>query len=193
MKPVLFLDVMSTLVYDPFHVEMPQFFGMSLEELMREKHPTAWIEFECGKLSEQEFLDNFFADRRSYDQQAFLTTVQKAYRFLPGIEEILTDLAQQGAIMHTMSNYPQWYHHIEERLFLSRWMPWTFVSCDWGLRKPDPRSYTGLLTHLALKPAQVLFVDDNGSNCAAAAELGMQAIVFRDATQLRQELRDFGF
>ena len=40
---ILLLDVMGTLVYEPFHTELPAFFGMTLEELYAAKHPTAWI------------------------------------------------------------------------------------------------------------------------------------------------------
>ena len=45
-RPVLLFDVMDTLVYEPFHHEMPAFFGLSFDELMAAKHPTAWVEFE---------------------------------------------------------------------------------------------------------------------------------------------------
>lgn len=52
------------------------------------------------------------------------------YRFLDGIEELLSDLNQAGVEMHIMSNYPVWYKRIEAKLVLSRFMPWTFVSCE---------------------------------------------------------------
>ena len=38
---VLLLDVMGTLVYDPFRVEMPAFLGLSFEQLRAQKHPHA--------------------------------------------------------------------------------------------------------------------------------------------------------
>lgn len=70
MSEVLLLDVMDTLVYDPFHEEIPGFFGMSLEELFGHKHPDAWIRFERGELDEGEFLASFFADGRAFDHAA---------------------------------------------------------------------------------------------------------------------------
>ena len=48
MKPILLLDVMSTLVTEPYEEEVPRFFGMTLEELWEVKDPSAWIEFEHG-------------------------------------------------------------------------------------------------------------------------------------------------
>ena len=46
---VLLLDVMSNLVIDPFYEIMPAFFGMTFDEMMAAKHPTAWVEFEHGR------------------------------------------------------------------------------------------------------------------------------------------------
>lgn len=39
-RPVLLLDVMDTLVTDPFFEHMPRFFNMSFKELLAAKHPT---------------------------------------------------------------------------------------------------------------------------------------------------------
>ena len=49
---VLLLDVMDTLVKDPFFEHMPRHFGMTFKELLAEKHPTAWLEFERGGAEE---------------------------------------------------------------------------------------------------------------------------------------------
>ena len=48
--PVILVDVMDTIVYDPFFTDMPRFFGMSFQQLMREKDPKAWVEFERGEI-----------------------------------------------------------------------------------------------------------------------------------------------
>ena len=42
--PVLLLDVMDTVVYDPFFQDMPRFFDMPFKELLASKHPTAWLQ-----------------------------------------------------------------------------------------------------------------------------------------------------
>lgn len=46
--PVLLLDVMDTIVYDPFYLDMPRFFGITFKELLAAKHPSAWIQVRCG-------------------------------------------------------------------------------------------------------------------------------------------------
>ena len=47
-EPVLLFDVMGTLVHDPFECEIPGFFDLTREELVRRQHPTNWIEFEVS-------------------------------------------------------------------------------------------------------------------------------------------------
>ncbi len=42
---------------------------MSLKELYSVKHPTAWLEFERGEISEDILVSNFFRDSRAFDSE----------------------------------------------------------------------------------------------------------------------------
>lgn len=192
MGSIVLWDVMGTLVHDPFFVEMPEFFGMSFDALLEAKHPSAWIDFELGKCSEEDFLKRFFDDGRDYDREGFIDMVRSSYRWLPGSEELLAELHGAGCAMHAFSNYPVWYRLIEERLGLSRFLNWTFVSCLTGLRKPDPAAYAHVLTELGVPGERCLFVDDRIHNCDAARDSGIPSIVFAGIEPLRVSLRDAG-
>ncbi|MFW2389027.1 MAG: HAD-IA family hydrolase [Polyangiales bacterium] len=192
MRPVLLWDVMGTLVHDPFFVEMPEFFGMSFDELLEAKHPSAWVDFELGQRGEREFLDQFFADGRAFDQKGFIDTVARSYRWLPGLEPLLAELRDAGIRMHTFSNYPIWYRLIEGRLRLSRYLDWTFVSCLTGTRKPAPIAYENVINELGLPAESCIFVDDRLSNCEAARAQGMRALRFEGVDPLRASLREHG-
>ncbi len=182
---------MDTLVRDPFRDVMPSFFGMTLTEMMRLKHPEAWGQFERGELSEPQFLSVFFADRRSFDHAGFCAAIQNAYVWLDGMQALLARLKQEGHAMHVLSNYPVWYRWIEERLELSRYVSWTFMSCRLGLRKPDPNIFLRVASELGVAPADCLFIDDRQKNCDAARAVGMQAVEFRgSAALLEQELAE---
>ncbi len=189
---VLLLDVMGTLVRDPFHEEIPAFFGMSLRELLEVKHPSAWVRFEHGELTEDELVASFFADGRAFDGRAFVDMLRDAYRWIEGIEPLLAELSSRRVPMHTLSNYPCWYRLIEERLGLSRYAAWSFVSCETGVRKPDPEAYLFASRALGVTPSRRLYVDDRAVNCDAARAVGMDAIVFTDARALRDALRERG-
>jgi len=53
---------------------------------------------------------------------------------------LLHELYAGGVPLHALSNYPRWYQLIEDRLELSRYLRWSFVSCLIGMRKPCSRS-----------------------------------------------------
>ena len=58
-----------------------------------------------------------------------------------------------------------------------------------GLRKPDPAIFRLVCDRLGVAPEGCLFIDDVDANCAAAAELGMAAVRFRDNAQAIAEIR----
>lgn len=183
---------MDTLVVDPFFQAMPEFFGLTLEQLLEQKHPDSWIEFEKGTLTEKQYLDSFFADARPVDAAAFRDMLYATYEWLPGMENLLARLAAAGFAIHTLSNYSIWYELIEQKLQLSRFLEWTFVSHRTGLRKPDGACYRHAWETLNVNAQQCLFVDDRELNVAAAKLTGMQAIEAKSAEQLERDLAELG-
>lgn len=186
--PILLLDVMGTLVHDPFYEEVPRFFGMSLDALVEAKHPRTWVEFERGEIDEQTLARRFFADARPFDLEGLKEAMKSAYRLLEGIAPLLERLRGAGVGMHAFSNYPPWFALVEEAVGLSRWLSWTFVSCHTGHRKPDPAAYQAVLDRLEQEASSLLFVDDREANCEGARRFGMQAIRFVDAPSLQASL-----
>jgi len=191
-RPVVLFDVMGTLVHDPFFVEVPAFFGTDLRTLVKDKHPTAWVDFELGTIDEHELGRRFFADERELDVQGLKTAMVDAYRWLPGIEDLLERLQTRGVAMHVLSNYPTWYQLIEAKLALSRYLPWTFVSCHTGARKPDAAAYRHAAAQLGVSCDACLFVDDRAPNCQGARAVGMHALEFEGASTLERELHARG-
>lgn len=189
MNPrILLLDVMDTLVKDPFFTCVPSFFDCPLDELVKHKSPHAWVEFEKGNIDEDEYHRTAFHDGRAYDGAAFRQRMVDGYEWLPGVKELLEQLRDRGVEMHALSNYPRWYELLDEKLGVSRYLRWTFVSCKTGVRKPDARAYLLPLERLEREPHEVLFVDDREKNCAAARECGLHAHRFTDAASLRESL-----
>jgi hypothetical protein len=63
-------------------------------------------------------------------------TTQKtaAYEYVDGMQPLLARLSAAGVAMHAMSNYPSWWRHVEAKLQVSRYLPWTFVSCEGAMK-----------------------------------------------------------
>lgn len=184
----LLLDLMGTLVREPFYRDIPGFFGMTLSELLAVKSPTSWIEFESGLTDEATFLAHFFADERSFDHAGLINRMRESYEYLPGAEQLLSDLASAGVRVSILSNYPSWYQMIDEKLGFSRFVESSFFSCDLGTRKPDVGIYEAVLRDVGVAAEEILFVDDRPENCAGAERVGMQALHFSDIPGLRAEL-----
>ena len=192
MRPVILIDVMDTLVYNPFNREIPEFFGLGHSELFAQKHQTAWIRFETGEIDEAEYLHTYFADGRDFDHAAFLGVVRRAYRWIDGAEQLLINLCQQGYEIHALSNYPIWYRTIEAKLRLSQYLNWSFVSCLTGLRKPATTAYLNAAHHLNRAVDACLFIDDSIVNCQAAEAIGLPAIHFGNTGDLWEEMQQRG-
>lgn len=195
-EPILLFDIMDTIVVDPFFTHMPQFFGLTFQQLLEQKHPTAWVEFEIAEIDESQLLQNFFKDGRTFEGGALLKCMCSGYDYIDGMEPLLGRLAAGGYEMHAFSNYPMWYRHIEAKLQIGRYLNWTFVSCEGplkGLRKPNPEAYKSAMTYLGLRPSQVVFIDDREVNVKAAEQLGIRAVRFQSARQLESDLTDMGF
>lgn len=190
--PVLLLDVMGTLVYDPFDHEVPAHFGMTQSELLSQVKPGTWVRFELGEIDEATLEREYFADGRSYDHAGLVARMRAAYRWMPGMEALARELKHAGHQLHALSNYPEWWRAIEEVLGMGELVPWTFVSCRMGLRKPDPAIYRAAAEELGVEPERCLFVDDREVNCEGARSVGMDAIRFEDAARLRDALVERG-
>jgi FMN hydrolase / 5-amino-6-(5-phospho-D-ribitylamino)uracil phosphatase len=188
----LLFDVMGTLVHDPFYEEVPQFFGMTLSELIALKHPTVWLEFERGEIDEATLAARYFIDGRRFDLEGLKHAMRSAYRPLEGVESLLDALVRRGVAMHAFSNYSQWYRLIEEAVGLSRWLRWSFVSCITGHRKPTEAAYRTVLEQLGRPPKDVILIDDREVNCEGARHAGMQAVRFVDVASLRPRLVELG-
>jgi HAD superfamily hydrolase (TIGR01509 family) len=187
---IILWDLMDTLVSDPFFRHMPEFFGLTLDELIQQKHPTAWVEFERGEIDEAQLAAKFFKDGRAFDMAAFKEHIASGYAWIDGMHELVRELHARGVPMHLLSNYPEWYRLCTDRLDLTRYVEPTFVSCNTGLRKPDREAYLGPCRALGVPAQACLFVDDREKNCAAAREAGMPAFRFqRDVAALRRELQ----
>lgn len=184
---------MDTLVRDPFFTHMPGFFGHSFKDLVARLQPGTWVEFELGKLGESEFFARFFRDGSAIDGPGLKRCMADGYAWIAGIPSLLAELRARDVPMHALSNYPEWYQLVEERLCLSQYLQLSFISCRTGLRKPAPEAFTYACEQLDVPPDGCLLVDDRAQNCDAARKLGLACIQFDgDVQRLRDRLAEYG-
>jgi FMN phosphatase YigB (HAD superfamily) len=66
------------------------------------------------------------------------------------------------------------------------------LSFQVGVCKPDPAMYRAAAQSVGLPPQQCFYTDDLPGNIEGARAAGMTAILFQDADQIRQELKNYG-
>lgn len=74
---------------------------------------------------------------------------------------------------------------------LSNFVDLMIFSAEEGYTKPDTRLYQIALERLAVRPEEVVFLDDATKNVDAARLLGMRAIQFKDNVQAISEVQNF--
>lgn len=65
----------------------------------------------------------------------------------------------------------------------------TYTAEEVGYKKNQPEAYLELAYRIGLTPPQLLFIDDNPSNIAAAASAGFQVIQYIDNDQIIGRLK----
>ena len=100
----------------------------------------------------------------------------------PATLDVLDTLGGEGARLALLSNMPA-----EMSARYLRESPWagyftrTYFSGTLGLAKPDRRIFEYVLQDLGAAPGDVVFIDDNEANIAAARALGFHTVHFRPA------------
>ena len=131
------------------------------------------IEFECGRLAEEEFepqfaailgveadglIDRLFAGSRPDEQM------------LAAVERVRAAGVRTGLISNS------WGTRRYDRPLLDRLFDGIVLSGEEGIRKPSPEIYERGAERIGLEPPECVFVDDLPFNLPPAAELGMATV-----------------
>ncbi len=191
MCSTVFFDLMGTVLVDPYREAIQAATRRPLADVAADRDPDAWALFESGVIDEQTFVRRFYADGRPFDVATFHRVRRAGYRYLPGMREVLDDLAGR-AERHLATNYPPWVDELLVRFGLDLRFEQVWASWRLGVRKPDPAFFERMVTAADVDPARCLFVDDRQDNCEAAEARGIPSHRFVDAADLRARLRADG-
>jgi 2-haloacid dehalogenase len=107
--------------------------------------------------------------------------------------ELLSEVKASGMPCYTLSNMePDAFAVRRDRFPFMGWFDAHVISGLEGVAKPDPKIFEILLHRHGLRPQATVFVDDQARNVGAARDLGLIALRFSSATQLRKDLQALG-
>lgn len=112
---------------------------------------------------------------------------------VPGTHEMVRELAAVGFPQLGLTNWSaELYPHAPATYDVIELLGDVVVSGEVGLAKPDPAIYQLVAERAGMPLDRLAFIDDSIANVAAAAALGMHAIQFTGAEQLRNDLVALG-
>lgn len=156
-----------------------------------------WVSLDRGAITEEELLERACA-RLPEELRAAAEALVRRWDEPPlsveGMEALVGELWEAGWPLYLLTNagprhrtywpnYPAARYFPEERVFRS---------ADYKLLKPEPEFYLTALARFGLRAEECLFIDDNAVNAEAAVRLGMDAVVFHGADDLRRALAERG-
>lgn len=107
---------------------------------------------------------------------------------IPGMYQLECDLKAAGYKLYGLTNWSSetFCQVCHKRIFTI--LDGMVVSAEEKLLKPDPAIYRTLLDRWHLLPEECLFVDDNLANVKGAQDVGIPAVHFTGAEDLRKRL-----
>ena len=160
-----------------------------------QRHKPAEVELETAGITLETYLDQtIFYRERPFTREEF-----KEFMFAQSTEKkdtraLLDELtASRRYLIAALNNESLEFNSYRIRKFgLRRNFTAFFTSCYLRLRKPDPRIYQAALGITQRAPEECVFIDDRPKNLEPAKALGMHAILFESAEQLRASLDHSG-
>lgn len=166
-------------------------FGLDRDDY-GQRHAMAVTELETGQITLAEYLEQtVFCRPRNFSPESFRDFMFEQSRPIDGTLDVLAGMAATGRyLLGTLNNESRELNEFRLTKFDLRRMFSVFVCSSYlGVMKPAPAIFRIALDLVQRDPAEVLLIDDRPLNTEAGARAGMRVIHFRDAGQLRLELK----
>ena len=105
-----------------------------------------------------------------------------------GMRALLVRLKAEGYQLYGLTNWCSKVHFTTKQFPIFQLLDGRIVSSEEHLVKPSADIYECLCRRFGLKAEECVFADDLPENVAAARQLGMEGICFKDATQYEAAL-----
>ena len=169
-------------------------FNLDWEEF-QDRHDLAFPAFDAGHTTLHEYLDRtLFYRHRSFTRDEFIAFMYTQSKEYPESRAILRAVARSGKyFVGAINNEPlELNQHRIETFKLREDFQVFFSSCYVHARKPEELIFRVALEVTQRPAAECVFIDDRAMNLESPRRLGMHAIHFQNAVQLRAELQACG-
>jgi putative hydrolase of the HAD superfamily len=174
--------------------EAANVFHLDWEEF-QDRHELSFPAFDSGHITLDEYLDRtLFYRTRSFTREEFTAFMFSQSKEFPQSRALLKQAAQSGKyFIGAINNEPLELNQYRIEAFdLRRDFLVFFSSCYVHARKPEEIIFRVALEVTQRPPEQCVFIDDRALNLEAPRRLGINAIHYQNAQQLRCDLEKYG-
>lgn len=149
-------------------------------------------QFETGKLNADEFVVAF-APQVGVDDAADFAERIRGWRLpmFDGIEGFLATLTPRTDIALLSNTNEIHWAHVQSQTDIFEIFNKLFLSFETGNAKPKSAAFLDVVDHFACAPEQILFLDDNAGNVAAAQVVGLRSKQTRGLAQVKAAVDEF--
>jgi putative hydrolase of the HAD superfamily len=147
---------------------------------------------ECGKIGRDQYFEHL---RRTLKLRASDDVIAAGWNAIL-LDEMTETLDLLAGIRAQMPLYVFSNSNVTHKAVWSARFPRVistfkdvFVSCDLGLRKPEPAAYLAVARRIGAPPDSILFFDDLAENVEGAIKAGMQAVHVRSPVDVDAAIR----
>ncbi|MGB2672811.1 MAG: HAD family phosphatase, partial [Candidatus Acidiferrum sp.] len=169
-------------------------FNFDYEEF-QDRHDLSFPAFDTGHISLNEYLERtLFYRARAFTREEFIAFMFEQSKEFPETRAVLDETARSGKyLIGSINNEPLELNQYRIETFqLRRDFLVFFSSCYVRARKPEETIFRIALEVTQRPPQECVFIDDRALNLELPRRLGMSAIHYQNAEQLRSELRNHG-
>lgn len=154
-----------------------------------------WEEFDKGLMTTEEIIDRFSEKAPQYQEE-----IEEIYRHMGDIVRLreyavpwIRELKKEGYRVYVLSNWskPAYDDNLDTNLKFLTEVDGAVMSFREGMIKPDERIYDLICRRYEIQPENAVFLDDNAANIAGAKKIGLNAILFQDEKQAKEELKKY--
>ncbi|MBU2104279.1 MAG: HAD-IA family hydrolase [Nanoarchaeota archaeon] len=140
-----------------------------------------------GKISESKLMNTMAKNTKTTTQKLRKIVIKAYKRKFKQNKQLFKQVFKLKQIGYKIAILSDQWHLSKEALMSDkryrRFNP-IVVSCDVGIRKPNPKIYKLILKKLKLKPSECVFIDNQKWNAEPARKLGIKTILFKNNKQL---------
>jgi putative hydrolase of the HAD superfamily len=174
--------------------QVSQLLGCSFDEVQSAiYHEELLLPFELGRIRAQAYYEGLKARLKipwTYEQ--FVRAWNNVCRENCDVTSIVQRLHKHHKLIALSNTNELHLNYIKTAIpslsILDDWV----VSCDVGLRKPDPQIYLLALKRAGVQSRAAVYVDDRPELVEAGRVVGLTAIRFENSQQLEQDLQAIG-